>query len=438
MDYEEKVARLGDEDFFSFFDKMHAEPRWVTSAGHKSIQLLGICHHGGSHSAVFDPATMKVTCFSECGGGMLFHTWVKKVLETDNPQEAKDFIEDWCDHQDIDFEGRLPRNDMGFEFKERPFERCETPPIEGIPRSTIEQMYDEDFLHDMKTLTRLRWHMDDGIDPEVLDLFEIACVPQDNYVVLPHHNRNGDIVGLYARSYRTLRREIIKLYPEAGWDFWKHFPRAKYVPLVKLPKYLTGEEGEKTSWSFPNGKNLYGLHKSHPYIKESEEAIIFEGGKSVMLAWQWGVRNTVATHTFGANPYHINMLLNEGAKSIVLAFDKQYESMDSDDQQWMQYQHRTYELAKKIKDHCDVYRICDGMDGKLDYKDAPVDKGEEYFKWLLAHKEPLFIGGEDVYTKKKEEETSAALQQSGRSRRITEEERLAEEAAMDSNDVLKI
>lgn len=438
MEYEEKLSRLGDEDFFSFFEKMHAEPRWVTSAGHRSIQLLGICHHGGSHSAVFDPATLKVTCFSECGGGMLFHTWVRKILNTENPQEAKEFIEDWCDNQSIDFESRVPRNEMAFEYKERPFERIETPPIPGIPEAAIKDLYEHDFDNRIETLTRLRWHTDDGIEPEVMKLFGVAHLRGQNSVILPHHNINGQIVGIYERSYLALRRDVMKEYPECDWNFFKQFPRAKYVPLLKQPRFLTGEEGEKTSWSFPNTKNLYGLHLAHPGIKASKTAIIFEGGKSVMLAWQWDHRNTVATHTFGANPYHINMVLNCGAENVILAFDKQYESQDPDDPHWQLYHKRTYELAKKVKDYCNVYRLCDPIEGKLLYKDAPVDEGREYFEYMLEHKEPLFVDGvdmvEQVMSEEKEVKRTGLL--SVQSRRMTDEEIEAENRYLIDNDLI--
>lgn len=423
MDYEEKLARLNENDFFSFFDKMHAEPRWVTSAGHKSIQILGICHRGHSHSAVFDPTTLKVTCFSQCGGGMLFHTWVKKVIDTENPQEAKDFIEQWADGEHINFDERVPIGDTDFEYKERPFERCETPPLDPIQDWEKHALLNEDFERTPFLLSHCAWHTEDKIDTDVLLLFEVALWRKENSIILPHHNADGGIVGLYQRSYRDLRRDIMKKYPEEGWNFWKQFPRAKYVPLVKEQRYLKGEEGEKTSWSFPNGKNLYGLHKTKSYIQESETAIVFEGAKSVMLAWQWGIRNTVATHTFGMGEYHVNMLLNQGAKTIILGFDKQYESMDIDTIPWRQYEHRTYEFAKRIKDHCDVYRLCDRMDGKLKYKDAPVDQGEEYFKWLLEHKEPLFIGGQDVYGAKKDEELKSDIVSGQVVAKITPEER---------------
>ena len=59
MNYEEKITLLNGDDFFSFFEYMHAQPRWVNSNGKRSIQVLGLCHHGENHSALFDPIDNK-------------------------------------------------------------------------------------------------------------------------------------------------------------------------------------------------------------------------------------------------------------------------------------------------------------------------------------------------------------------------------------------
>ena len=107
---------------------------------------------------------------------------------------------------------------------------------------------------------------------------------------------------------------------------------------------------EKTSWSFPNSCNLYGLHIAAPYIKESGEAIIFEGAKSVMLAHQWGIKNTVASHTFGCHLNHINMLYECGARKIYFAFDKQYQEQSEYDHDWYLYDKKTRGKAETIKD----------------------------------------------------------------------------------------
>ena len=195
---------------------------------------------------------------------------------------------------------------------------------------------------------------------------------------MPHHNINGEVVGLYERSFKTLRKDIKIRFPEIEYSALVQFPRAKYVPLLRYEKYRTDD---KSSWSFTNSFNLYGLHKAKDAIKETGIAIVFEGAKSVMLARQYGYANTVATHTFGIGDGYLSMLINCGAKEIVLAFDKQYESMDGKD--WGLYEKKTKDVARKVGNHCIVSRIIDNADC-IEYKDAPIDKGKTVFETLLT------------------------------------------------------
>ena len=131
MNYEEKITLLNGDDFFSFFEYMNAQPRWVNSAGKRSIQVLGLCHHGENHSALFDPTTLKVNCFSECGGGMLLHTWVKRTLDLPHPDLAKQYIEDWIEGKQIDLSDRTP-NQVDFSFHERSFKLEHIETVKGI------------------------------------------------------------------------------------------------------------------------------------------------------------------------------------------------------------------------------------------------------------------------------------------------------------------
>lgn len=117
MTYEDKIRLLDGDEFFSLFEVLRADPRWVNSNGKRAIQILGLCHNGKRHSALFDPTTLKVNCFSECGGGMLLHTWVKRALDLDEPYEAKSFIENWIDGKAIDLSGRTPI-DADFSYTE--------------------------------------------------------------------------------------------------------------------------------------------------------------------------------------------------------------------------------------------------------------------------------------------------------------------------------
>ena len=228
---------------------------------------------------------------------------------------------------------------------------------------------------------------------EQLCRFDVAYYPKHKTIILPHHNINGEIVGLFERSFLPIRKQMKDEYPEATHKWLCQFPRAKYVPLLK-EGHFAEEDEKKTSWSFPNIQNLYGLHLAKDAIEKTGKAIIFEGAKSVMLAHQYGYPFAVASHTFGANPNHISMLIECGAKEIILAFDRQYETVDEEDRQWKLYEKKTQGLAEKVKAYVNVSRIVDYDDHPLlNYKDAPIDQGAEVFRELFERREMLATDG---------------------------------------------
>lgn len=430
LSYEDVIARVDGDEFFSLFERLRAEPRWVTSNGKPSIQLLGLCHGGSHHSALFDPATCKVHCFSECGCGMYLHTWVGKVTEEFVPENVRDNIKEYFTDDDhpLNLTARTPKEGVELGYTERPFERRHINKVPGIKPEYLEDIARELQLdNSLQTLGRTSWCLEDGIKAEILQEFGVAYRPASNKrtsvingkeytvcdrmatIILPHHNIDGEVVGIYERSFDMLRREAKQQYGD--WMTWSQiasFPRAKYVPLLKLPQHLS-DDG-KTSYSFPNSSNLYGLHKAAKAIKETGTAIIFEGAKSVMLAHQWGRKQgvrewetAVASHTFGAHVNHINMLLDLGAKNIYLGFDKQYQEMEG--AEWVLYDKKTRELAHKVEawaatapndvvgHDVKIYRLRD-PDKYLSYKDAPVDKGPEIFGKIFENAES--ITGEDA------------------------------------------
>ena len=186
MTYEDKIRLLDGDEFFSLFEVLRAEPRWVNSSGKRAIQIIGLCHHGNSHSALFDPTTLKVNCFSECGGGMLLHTWVKRALDFDEPYDAKNFIENWIDGKAIDLSGRTPI-DADFSYTERLFKLEHIDPVPGIDPEIIKDIYSHLDTTDA-TLKRLVWHTKDGISVDMLKLYQVAYHPEQRTIIFPHHN----------------------------------------------------------------------------------------------------------------------------------------------------------------------------------------------------------------------------------------------------------
>lgn len=347
---------------------MNAAPQWGHSGGKRCIKVLTLCHGGTHHNAAFDPETHKITCFSKCGNKTrVLHNWVSAALGTDNPNEGKQFIEKWMDEAEIDLSDVIPGASGGTTTYHAfdPDMRVEM--VKGIDPKILAGLYSQ-FDTTPQTLSRLKWHLPkaqggDEIPLQQLIDFDVAYYPKRGTIILPHHNINGKIVGLYERSFAPTQDEMRKIFGYEPWEWiedksaWAaiHYaPKSKYMPLWKEGKY---RDKEKPCWSFPNSRNLYGLHKAKEAIRESGKAIIFEGAKSVMLAHAYGYPFAVASHTFGASESHLAMLIQAGAKEIILAFDKQYQAPEG--KEWDTYEKRTRGLADRVGRFVKVSRICD-------------------------------------------------------------------------------
>lgn len=381
---------------------MNAAPKWGTCGGKDCIKVLTLCHGGTHHNAAFDPETHKITCFSECNTTTMIHTWVCKVLGTTNPNEGREFIEKWIDEAEIDLSDVIPGASGGTKTYHVFDPDKKVDMVKGIDPKILADLYSQ-FDTTTETLSRLKWHLPkaqggDEIPLRQLSDFQVAYYPKRGTIILPHHNINGEIVGLYERSFAPTRDEMRKIllhgYRPKEWipyDIWKAIycaPRSKYMPLLKEGKYAPKDKDSKdTCWSFPNSCNLYGLHKAKEAIRESGKAIILEGAKSVMLAHAYGYPFAVASHTFGAHENHISMLIHAGAKEIILAFDKQYQKPEG--REWDIYEKRTRGLADRVGRFVKVSRICDRERAFLGYKDAPIDNGKAAFESLFESREVL-------------------------------------------------
>lgn len=381
--------RLNKEVFFRLFSEMtHGNISEATSNGKRVMMLPGLCHgsKSGRHSVIFDYTDqLKCYCFSGCGQSFYWWNYIARAKGITS-YEAKELILSWLDGHGINLSsGNFIEYDGVFENK-----AYEPEHIEPLTPMTEEELAEVWQTADgsLDTLRGLVWSTKDKIRPSILQKFGVKFDTKTKGILLPHHNVNGDIVGIYLRSFLPLRREIQEKDPDISYKELIKFPRAKYVPLVKSAARQTDE---KSSWSFPNSKNLYGLCFAKEAIKTSRKAIIFEGAKSVMLAHQYGYPFAVASHTYGANINHISMLIEAGAEEIIFAFDRQYQDLNS--KEFSLYDIKTKGLADKVKKYVNTSRIA-SLNNEIGYKDAPIDKGITVFERLYKARERLAWNGE--------------------------------------------
>ena len=191
----------------------------------------------------------------------------------------------------------------------------------------------------------------DGLTLDELKTYNVRYYPTENQMVIPHYSSDKQLVGIRIRAFNE-----------------EDIQKGKYRPL-KL---------ENTIYSHPLSQFCYGLWNTKYNIKKTQKAIIFEAEKSVMLAEQLEYNNTVACCGSNISKIQIEQLIQNGAKEIIIAFDKEYTNNSKSEQ----YYNKLYYIANKYKLYCNMSFIFD-FDNILGYKHSPIDDGIEKFNYLF-------------------------------------------------------
>lgn len=192
-----------------------------------------------------------------------------------------------------------------------------------------------------RDLKKLRVWQEEGISDEALERFEVKYDSFSNRLVFPVRNLNGDIVNICGRTLDPNFKE------------------------KKLRKYTYFK-----SWGGCLDV-IYGLYEGMDAIREKKEVILFEGAKSCMLAYGWGILNTGAILTSHLNPQQFRILIKLGAR-VVFALDNDVNIKEDSN-------------IAKLLPYVNVEFIKDWQ-GLLAEKDSPVDKGEEVWKKLYERR----------------------------------------------------
>ena len=200
----------------------------------------------------------------------------------------------------------------------------------------------------------------DNISREAMKHAKIGFYPGGDQITIPHFDKNGRFIGLRGR---TLCKEEAERF-------------GKYRPL-KI---------NQVQYSHPLGMNLYNLNNSKDNIKLFGKAIVFESEKSCLQYQSYfGIDNDISVACCGSNlsAYQVELLLEAGAKEIIIAFDRQFQQIGDDE-----HKHLVKNLRKiheKYKNYVTISFIFDRR--KItDYKDSPTDKGQDIFLQLFKQR----------------------------------------------------
>lgn len=309
------------------------------------IRFPTVCHndncHDASHKLYYYKDNKFFYCYTNCGGMSVF-----TFLE--NFYKVRGLFYNW--YQDI----FLPIAECS-SFDPRGIQKTEF--LDLKERYTIKkkpitlQEYNPRILGVFDHHYPAEWLVE-GITEKTMDKFNILFSPSQNKIIIPHYDITNRLIGIRGRAL-------------GQWEI-EHV--GKYMP-VKI---------EQTWYSHPLSLNLYGLNLTKDNISETGIVYLFEGEKSVLLAENFNLPNCgVAVCGSMFNKHQLDILIkNVNPKEIIICFDKEEKEREN------KYFYKLMEIAEKYSNYCQFSFIYDAY-GLLDYKDAPVDKGEEVFQQLL-------------------------------------------------------
>lgn len=321
-----------------------------------------VCHHGSKQKLYYYKESQSFHCYTECGqldviGVVMgfkgyeqeeFHkaiNWICVKLNLDNCEYGfgkQEQISDW------EFIRKYKRNTK---------KEVENKPL--IP-------YDKSILNIFQKLYTQEW-INEGISIETMEKYNIMYSTWQQKIIIPHFDVNNQLIGVRGRS---LIDEDIELF-------------GKYTPFKVGRRF----------YNHSLGQNLFGLNHNMKAIQEKRKIMLVEAEKSVFQTdTMFGEDNfTVALCGSNLTDYQRGMILMLGVREVIIALDKQFENVNSEEcKKWAKH------IKEKIIDKLSPYVIVTVLwdtNGLLGYKDSPTDRGKETLLQLMDNK--IYVGTND-------------------------------------------
>lgn len=233
--------------------------------------------------------------------------------------------------------------------------------IQKIKNSTkpelILKTYDSSILDRLNYSIKIKPWLDEGISQEAINYNRIGYYLGGDQVTIPHFDKDNRFIGLRGRS---MCQQECDLY-------------GKYRPIII----------NKQMYNHPLGLNLYNLNNSKNNIATYQAAIIFESEKSVLLYQTYfGFDKDISVACCGSNlsEYQVYLLKENGAKTIIVAFDRQFQEIGDTEHQHLK--NNLLKLYNKYHKDINIQFIFD-VNMITSYKASPIDEGKDKFLKLF-------------------------------------------------------
>jgi hypothetical protein len=331
-----------------------------------------ICHGGESHKLYYYPNTTLFKCYTDCGGEAFdIFELTRKVLSRERPKARED--SKWSLPEAIDYVAQYfhfaPNQKVDTELLSitdelELFEKYDRIKDININTQEVElKEYDGAFLKHLPHPNIQPW-IDEGITQEVMNQAGICYDPKNQGIVIPHYDINNRLIGI---RERTLIQEQAETY-------------GKYMPARIAGKM----------YNHPLSFSVYNLNHSKENIQKIKKAIVFESEKSCLKYRSFfGEENDISCAICGSSfiQYQAWLLINQGAKEIVVALDHDFTDLSSEVAQ------RQIKNLKQIHNKYGKFVTISFLWDKenlLGYKDSPIDKSKEVFLELYKNRINLY------------------------------------------------
>ena len=361
FDKSEIRALLNSENIYDLLSEWGGEPEY-TSFG---IISSTICHNRpgeGSKKLYYYENSDLFKCYTDCDESFDIFQLVIKIMDIQHhiDYDLNDAVR-WIAKK-FNISGHYEADDEKDGLEDWKYldnyHRIQDISVES--NTVILKEYDDVILSRFDYSLKFSPWLKEGITQEVIEFNQIGFYPGGDQITIPHYDINNRFVGLRGRALCQQEADIY----------------GKYRPL-KINKVL---------YNHPLGMNLYNLNNSKDNIKFLEKAIIFEGEKSALLYQSYfGLDNDISVACCGSSitNYQIQLLMASGAKEIIVAFDRQFQSIGDDE--FKKLKIKLLNLYNKYKNYVNISFI---FDKKMttDYKASPIDNGPDRFLELFKER----------------------------------------------------
>lgn len=357
---------------FDLVSELGGEP--IMNNGYFTAQT--ICHNhigDGSRKLYYYDNTKLFRCYTECNDVFDIFELVMKVKNISQDKKirydenGKEVLDDWMLFDAIQFVaiffGFEPEN-QNFSIKHTElqdwdfFNKYEENSLLKNKQIVELHIYDKKILKYLPRPRIIEWEQE-GIKDEISYQYGICYDPHSNGIVIPHFDKEGQLIGI---RERTLIKELEK--------------NGKYKPAI-----LNG-----VMYNHPLGFNLYNLNNSKDNIKNLQKVFIFESEKSCLkYASYFGIENDLSVAICGnsISNYQISLLKDLNVQEIIIALDKQYKTIG--DEEWKRWTNKFYQIHNKYGKYFQISYMFD-FDKYLNYKDSPIDEGKDIFISLYQNR----------------------------------------------------